>query len=99
MHTEGDADLCIIQTAIEAASQGSTSLIREDTDILVLQYFHADVNLHPPYFRSEEKQTCKKTGRGMFMTQVHTCPKTCHLLPFMYSMPFLAAIPLYDCMV
>ena len=24
MHTEGDADLCIIQTALEAASQGST---------------------------------------------------------------------------
>ena len=47
MHAESDADLLIVQTAIEAASQRATSLIGEDTDPLVLLCFHVDANLHP----------------------------------------------------
>ena len=68
MHTEGDADLLIVKTAVVAASQGATTFIVEDTDLLVLLCFHADANLHHLYFRSEQKQACKKTGCGMFMT-------------------------------
>ena len=51
-----------------AYSQGATSLIGEDTDLLVLLCFHADANLHPLYFGPEKNRACEKTGCGVFIT-------------------------------
>ena len=85
MLAEGDADLLIVQTAIEAASQGATSLIGEDTDLLDLLCFHADANLHPLYFRSKEKQVCKTENR---MWHVHDL--SAHLAPKLLFTTFCA---------
>ena len=54
MPAEGDANLLIVQTAVEAALHGATSLTWENTELLVLLCFHADENLNPLHFRSEE---------------------------------------------
>ena len=45
--------LIIDQTAVEAASQGQTTLTGDDTDLLVPLCFNAGANLHSLYFRSE----------------------------------------------
>ena len=91
MHAEGDADLLIVKTAVEAASQGATSLIGEDADLLVLLCFHADVDSLPLYFRSEENKHARKQD-------VHVHDLSVHLTRNLPITTF-RAIPLYDCTV
>ena len=42
IHAEGDADLVIVQTAIQSAQPGATVLIGDDTDLLFLLCYHAE---------------------------------------------------------
>ena len=39
-HARGDADMLIVQTAIQSASRSSTVLVDDDTDLLILLCFH-----------------------------------------------------------
>ena len=60
LHAQGDADLLTAKTAAESSSSiQPTTLIGDDTDLLVLLCFHADVTRNGLYFRSEGKQTTK----------------------------------------
>ena len=52
VESEGDADLEIVQAAIALASLSSTTLIGEDTDLLVLLLYHTHVS-DDLYFRSD----------------------------------------------
>ena len=60
LHGEGDADLLIIQTAVEASRSQDVIVIGEDTDLLVLLIHHIHVESCGIFFRSERKQTAKK---------------------------------------
>ena len=51
----GDADLLIAQTAIQSARSLSTVLVGDDTDLLVLLCFYAEMDAHDLFFRPEPK--------------------------------------------
>ena len=41
VQAQGDADVLIVETAVENAVQGPTTLIADDSDLLVLLRYHA----------------------------------------------------------
>ena len=64
----GDADLLIAQTAIQSARSLSTVLVGDDTDLLVLFRFYAEMDAHDLFFRPEPKQS-SKTKRVWFIKE------------------------------
>ena len=59
-HTPGDADVLIVQKAVESATLMDTALVGEDTDLLILLCYHASLGSHNIYFRPEPKKNTKK---------------------------------------
>lgn len=59
IHVEGDADLLIVQTAIQSARSVTTVLVGDDTDLLVLLCHHAELNANELLFKPEPKQRSK----------------------------------------
>jgi hypothetical protein len=55
MNAEGDADYDIVQAAIAVSECKTTSLIGEDTDLLILLLHHMDSRKKTLYFRSDKK--------------------------------------------
>ena len=43
LHAESDGDLLIVQTAVDPAANSATTVVGENTDLLVLLCLHADV--------------------------------------------------------
>ena len=60
-HASGDADLLIVQKAVQCATTNNTVLIGDDTDLLVLLCYHASLDSHDLFFCSETKKSIKKT--------------------------------------
>ena len=58
-HAPGDADLLIVQKAVQSATTSTTVLVGEDTDLIVLLCNHASFNSHDLFFRPETKKTQK----------------------------------------
>ena len=64
-----------MKKALESAASTSTVLIGDDTDLLVLLIFHADLNSHDIFFASERKNAKNrvwnikevKSGLGPFV--------------------------------
>ena len=55
-HARRDADMLIVQTAIQSASRSNTVLIGDDTDLLILLCFHTPIDSsHEIFFRPEPK--------------------------------------------
>ena len=50
-----DADYDIVRIAIESSVDYCTTVIGEDTDLLILLLYHADVNSKPLYFQSSKR--------------------------------------------
>ena len=59
IHAEGDADLLIVQTAIQSSRSITTVLVGDDTDLLVLLCHHAEMNTNELFFKPEPKQRSK----------------------------------------
>ena len=59
IHAEGDADLLIVQTAIQPSRSITTMLVGDDTDLLVLLCHHAEMNANELFFKPEPKQRSK----------------------------------------
>ncbi|KAG1669956.1 hypothetical protein GQR58_017208 [Nymphon striatum] len=55
MNAEGDADYDIVQAAIALSEYKTTTLIGEDTDLLILLLHHMDSHKKTLYFRSDKK--------------------------------------------
>lgn len=55
-HVLGDADLFIVQKAVECAATQNTELVGDNTDLLVLLIYHAKLESHSLFF----KETTKK---------------------------------------
>ena len=47
LHAESDADVLIVQTAVQCAMECATTIICEDTDILVWLCFHSELASFP----------------------------------------------------
>ena len=73
LHSSHDADVLIVKTAIENSRQRPTTVIGEDTDLLVLLLFHANPNSEIT-FRSD------KITRGQNETRVWDIRKTIAVL-------------------
>ena len=54
VQAEGDADVDIIRAVVDSSKQGTTTLIGEDTDLLILLLYHGDVDCKDVYFRSDK---------------------------------------------
>ena len=61
-HAPGDADLLIVQKAVQSATTSKTVLVGEDTDLIVLLCYHASLNSHDLFFRPEPKKKSFASG-------------------------------------
>ena len=86
MHAESDADLLIVMTAVEYSEHRDVVVIGEDTDLLVLLCYHANLEYHKICFKSELKQRTSKGLRvwDIMKTKVLLGPDICRLLPFIH---------------
>ncbi len=58
-HANSDADVLIVKTAIRSSKIVNTVLVGEDTDLLVLLLYHADMDSKELYFRPEPKSNAR----------------------------------------
>ena len=58
-HAPGDAELLIVQKAVESATMRNTVLVGDDTDLLILLCYHESLDSHCIFFRPEPKKTTK----------------------------------------
>lgn len=66
-NSTGDADTMIVASALQFAAQGNTTtVVADDTDVLVLLMYHWKENMADVYFQSEPKKSQKK-GLIVFM--------------------------------
>ena len=69
-HSKGNADVMIVVTTITKARDPMTVLIGEDTDLLVLLLYHAEMDAKEMFFRPEPRQ------RDMTMRKLWAIKKT-----------------------
>jgi hypothetical protein len=58
-HAPGDADLLIVQKAVDSATTRNTVLIGDDTDLLILLICHTNLESHDLFFQPEPKKSTK----------------------------------------
>ena len=57
-YASADADLLIVQKAVESATIMKTVLVSDDTDLLVLLYYHASLDTCNLLFKPEPPPKC-----------------------------------------
>ncbi|CAC5375557.1 unnamed protein product [Mytilus coruscus] len=86
IHAEDDADLMIVLTAIEKSEQHTTTVIGEDTDLLILLCYHSQDTINKIYFKSEPKQNTHKIKIcDITETRRKLGPLVCNILPFIHA--------------
>lgn len=87
VHAAGDADVLIATTSVNSASRCPTTLIGEDTDLLVLLCMQPNQTAFPLLFRSEGRQISKKMNRiwDINMVKKKLGLDTCELLPVIHA--------------
>ena len=88
INAKEDADVLIVQTALELANTCEVVLIGEDTDLLVLLCYHADIHSSRIYFKSESKQAVARKIRvwDITKTKIVLGEEICRLLPALHAM-------------
>ena len=61
MHATGDADLPIVQTAIQSGRSVLTVLVGDDKDLLVLLCYHAEMDAYDLFCKPEPKHMSTKS--------------------------------------
>ncbi|GFR65217.1 hypothetical protein ElyMa_005525100 [Elysia marginata] len=84
LHAEGDADTLIVNTAVICAVNATTVVIGEDTDLLVLLLYHADLRSRPLFLKSELK-TKKHKVIDILLMKPRLGPEICNFLPFLHA--------------
>ena len=59
-HLKDDADVPIVLAAVKSAQSCDTVVVGENTYLLILLCFHADVETHDLFLLPEEKRSSKK---------------------------------------
>ena len=75
-HALGDADLLIVQKAVQPATTSKTMLGGEDTDLIVLLCYHASLDSHDLIFHPEPKKNTKTFMSGTSEPQNKSLVKT-----------------------
>ena len=89
INAKEDADVLIVQTALELANTCDVVLIGEDTNLLVLLCYHADIHSNRIYFKSESKQEAvarKNRVWDITKTKIVLGEEICRLLPALHVM-------------
>ena len=88
INAKEDADVLIVHTALELANTCDVFLIGEDTDLLVLLCYHADIHSNRIYFKSESKQAVARKIRvwDITKTKIVLGEEICRLLPALHAM-------------
>ena len=86
-HAKGDADVLIVQTAVQCAVSGQTILVGDDTDLLVLLCYHVKDNSCDIFFKPESRTGTKKNPRCWNIKQVQNIlgRDTCNNLLFAHA--------------
>ena len=84
-HAEGDADLLIVQEAVNKATSKVTYVIAEDTDILVLLCHHMKPN-SKPLFMVSQKSNMKHPIWNIGEISSQLGEECCRYLPFMHAL-------------
>jgi len=58
-HAPGDANLLIVQKAVQSVTTSTTALVGNNTDLIVLLYYHASLDSHDLFFHPEPKKSTK----------------------------------------
>jgi len=85
LHAQGDADTMIVDTAINLVRQNPTTVIGEDTDLLVLLLHHHTADLKQIQFRSDSKSTKTIKIWDIEATQIALGTELCHSLPLLHA--------------
>ena len=80
-HAPGDADLLIVQKAVQSATISKTMLVGEDTDLIVLLCYHVSLDSHNFFINPEPKKNPKSSVSGTSEPKilVKTSPTTSSL--------------------
>ena len=85
LQADGDADVLIAKTAVACAAEHSTTIIGEDTDLLILLIFSADAKSKALYLQSDKKKGKKFRVWDIHWFQRSLGPEMCSLLPFIHA--------------
>ena len=86
-HSDADADLLIVTTAVESANESETHLIGQDTDLLVLLCYYVRQDAHRLIFRSDSRHsTVKPKVWDIQKTKTLLGEETCKLLPLSHAL-------------
>ena len=85
-HSSGDADLMIVQAAVESAKSTTTVLVGDDTDLLVLLCYHAETSAHELFFIPQPKQrSITRKIWNIKETKSALGPETCADILFVHA--------------
>ena len=59
LHAKGDADVLIVKTAVESVKTADTIFVGDDTDLLILLCYYADIHSKDLYLKPEPRQKTK----------------------------------------
>ena len=59
LHAKGDADVLIVETTVESAKTADTILVMDDTELLILLWYYADIHSKGLYLKPEPRQNTK----------------------------------------
>ena len=86
-HAPGDADLLIVEKAVESATMKDTVLVGDDTDLLVLLCYHASLNSRSIFFRPEPKKSTKNPRVwNIKSVKEHLGPDICTHILFLHAL-------------
>ena len=86
IHSQNDADLLIVETAIRRAADQPVVVIGEDTDLLILLCHHVNQALNTVIFRSDAKfMSRKQRVWDIQRLQQALGGEVCQALPFMHA--------------
>ena len=85
-HATGDADLLIVQKAMESASTMNTVLIGDDTDLLILLIYPASLESCSLFFKPEPKRNTKNFHIwNIQAVKEHLGPEVCTHILFLHA--------------
>ena len=85
-HDSGDADLLIVQKAVESASCVETVLVGDDPDLLVLLLHHVPMESKDIFFASERKKNSKGRVWNIKEVQAALGPVLCKNILFSHAL-------------
>ena len=85
LHAKGDADTVIVKTALDSATAHKTTVVGEDTDLLVLLLHHAKPSTKSIFFQSSKSGGMKKKVWNIQWLARVLGPEVCFLLPFVHA--------------